>query len=147
MTTTPGDRAILLAFAAFVPVGRGLAWLLVLALVLARLDGLLPRKATASTASTASNESMDTRALAAIADLRAAGAAADADLAAVADELEATLSAPAPVAPMVHPWALAHQETAQYSMKGLRSMARDHGCSDWRKATRPQMMASLYAIA
>ena len=138
-TTTPGHRAILLGFAALATLAKGLAWLLVLALVLAQLDWLLPRKPV-------SNESMDAIALVAISDLRAAGAAADADLAAVADELAAALAAPAPVEPMVHP-LFATVQLEQYSMKGLRYLARDHGCSDWSKATRPQLMASLYGVA
>ena len=125
-TTTPGQRALLLGWAAAFTLVKGLAWVVVLALMLARLDRFIPRK-PATPASNASMESMESMALAAIADLRAA--------------------ASAPVAPMIHPWAIAHQETAQYSMKGLRSMARVHGCSDWRKATRAQLLASFYAIA
>ena len=62
--------------------------MVVLALVLVRLDGLLPRKATAS------DESMESMALVAIADLRAAADAADADLAAAADEIGAAVAAP-----------------------------------------------------
>ncbi len=94
-TTTPGQRALLLGWAAAFTLAKGLAWLVVLALVLVRLDGLLPRKATGGQVS---NESMDAMALAAIADLRAAADAADADLVAAADELEAAVAAPAPVA-------------------------------------------------
>jgi hypothetical protein len=94
-TTTPGQRGLSLGWAALFTLAKGLAWLVVLALVLVRLDGLLPRKATASNASM---ESMESMALAAIADLRAAADAADADLAAAADELEAVVVAPAPVA-------------------------------------------------
>ncbi len=103
-TTTPGQRALLLGWVALFTLAKGLAWMVVLALVLVRLDGLLPRKATASDESM---ESMESMALVAIADLRAAADAADADLVAAADEIEAiardlglnyAVAAPAPVA-------------------------------------------------
>jgi hypothetical protein len=96
-TTTPGQRALLLGWAAAFTLAKGLAWVVVLALVLARLDRFIPRK-PATPASDASMESMDAMALAAIADLRVAADAADADLAAAAGELEAAVAAPAPVA-------------------------------------------------
>ena len=89
-TTTPGQRALLLGWAAAFTLAKGLAWVVVLALVLARLDGFIPRK-PATPASDASMESMESMALVAIADLRAA---ADADLAAAADEIEAAVEEP-----------------------------------------------------
>jgi hypothetical protein len=92
-TTTPGQRALLLGWAALFTLAKGLAWMVVLALVLARLDRFIPRK-PATPASDASMESMESMALAAIADLRAAADAADADLATAADEIEATVAAP-----------------------------------------------------
>jgi len=110
-TTTAGQRAILLAWAALAAAGRGLAWLMVLSLVLAGLDGLLPRVAPAAPA--------------------------------------AVLETPAPaaVAPMAHPWALAIEMAAPATVKALRAMAKAHGLTDWRKASRPQLVAGLYAIA
>ena len=109
-TTTNGHRALLLGWAALMALARGLAWLMVLAVVLAGLDGLLPRKAPTS------NESMDSL----------------------------MVTAAAAVAPMAHP--LAQLATVQ-TVKGLRAMAREQGASDWRKASRSQLLASVYAIA
>ena len=92
-TTTPGQRALLLGWAAAFTLAKGLAWVVVLALVLARLDRFIPRK-PATPASDASMESMALdRAIAGL-DL---DAAADAGLDAAA-ELEAALAAPAPMA-------------------------------------------------
>lgn len=142
--TATATRPAWLGFTALATLAKGLAWLTVLALVLAQLDWLLPRKATASNESM---DAMDSLALEAIADLRAAGAAADADLAAVADELAAALAAPAPVEPMVHPVVALAQQTAPFTIKGLRRMAQEAGATDWRKATELQLMAGLYAIA
>jgi hypothetical protein len=128
---TNGQRAILLGWAALAAVGRGLAWLLVLGLVLAGLDGLLPRKraavAPAPVLETAAPASMDPLMVAAPA-------------------------APAPVletaaAPMAHPWALAIETAAPATVKGLRAMAREQGVGDWRRASRCQLVASLYALA
>jgi predicted MFS family arabinose efflux permease len=87
-TTTPGQRALLLGWAAAFTLAKGLAWVVVLALVLARLDRLIPRK-PATPASMKSMKSMESVALGgAIAGLDL-DAAAYAELAAVADELGA----------------------------------------------------------
>jgi hypothetical protein len=96
-TTTPGQRALLLGWAAAFTLAKGLAWALVLTLVLARLDRFIPRK-PATPASDESMESMDAMTLdGAIAGLDL-DAAAYAELAAAADELGAAVAAPAPVA-------------------------------------------------
>jgi hypothetical protein len=96
-TTTPGQRALLLGWAAAFTLAKGLAWMVVLALVLVRLDRFIPRK-PAALASNAFMESMEPMALdGAIAGLDL-DAAAYAELAAAADMLGAAVAAPAPVA-------------------------------------------------
>ena len=90
---------------------------LVLVLVLAGLDGLLPRKKEEAVAAI---DSMD------------------------------SLIAAAPVQPMtapaLHPWVELVEEAMPTTLGALRAMARDHGCRDWRKAGRPQLVASLFAL-
>jgi hypothetical protein len=85
---TNGQRAILLGWAALAAVVRGLAWLMVLGLVLAGLDGLLPRKRAAVAAVAAVGAPV----------LETAAPAAPVSM----DPL--MVAAPAAVAPMVHPW-------------------------------------------
>jgi hypothetical protein len=94
-TTTPGQRALLLGWAAAFTLAEGLAWVVVLALVLARLDRFIPRK-PATPASNASMESMDAMTLdGAIAGLDLDGAADGVDALRLAvARLEGTVAAP-----------------------------------------------------
>jgi hypothetical protein len=57
-TATPGQRALLFGWVVAFTLAKGLAWVVVLALVLARLDRFIPCK-PATPASNASMESME----------------------------------------------------------------------------------------